>query len=228
LSKLPRPSKALAAMELVNSSRPQLLDYVTSQVDHFFPDHIRDARDMIGADLDEALDRVKRCINGVAMWRENAFDYLHSSQYCTFLYYLANTIWRNREHENVATKLFYLNKALHGFECFYATDLPEIFFIGHSVGIVLVRTTYGNRFAIYQNCTVGQSKGARPEIGERVLMFPNSTILGATKVADGTVIAQGAQLIDRDSRRGSIVFGRGKDVSFGTPKVDLLADIFRD
>jgi len=214
-------------MELVNTTRAQLLDYVSAQLDNFFPDHVHDARGVIDGELDEALGRLERCIGGVAMWRESAFDYLHSSQYCTFLYYLANTVWRNREHENVATKLFYLNKALHGFECFYATELPEIFFIGHTVGIVLVRTTYGNRFAIYQNCTVGQSKGARPEIGERVLMFPNSAILGATKVADGTVLAQGAQLIDRDSQQDTIVFGRGKDATFGTAKVDLLADIFR-
>ena len=215
-------------MELINTNRAQLLDYIAAQVDHFFPDHIRDARQVIDGELDEAVSRVGRCIDGVAMWRPGTFDYLHSSQYCTFLYYLANTVWKNREHENVATKLFYLNKALHGFECFYATELPEIFFVGHTLGIVLVRTTYGNRFAIYQNCTVGQSKGARPEIGERVLMFPNSAILGGAKVADGTVIAQGAQLIDRDSQRGSIVFGRGKDVSFGKPKDDLLSDIFRD
>ena len=215
-------------MELVNTNRAQLLDYVAGQVDTFFPDHVRDARAIIDADLDEALDRVSRCIDGVAMWRAGAFDYLHSSQYCTFLYYLANTVWRNRAHENAATKLFYLNKALHGFECFYATALPEVFFIGHTVGIVLVRTSYGNRFAIYQNCTVGQSKGARPEIGERVLMFPNSAILGATKVGDGTVLAQGAQLIDCDTAGGTIVFGRGKDAAFGKPKEDLLADIFRD
>ena len=215
-------------MELVNTTRAQLLDYVAAQLDNFFPDHIHDGRTVIDGELDEALDRLGRCIDGVAMWREGAFDYLHSSQYCTFLYYLANTVWRNREHENVATKLFYLNKALHGFECFYATELPEIFFIGHTVGIVLVRPTYGNRFAIYQNCTVGQSRGARPEIGERVLMFPNSAILGAAHVGDGTVLAQGAQLIDRDSPKDTIVFGRGKDASFGKAKAELFSDIFRN
>ncbi|MCZ6861597.1 MAG: hypothetical protein O7I42_15200 [Alphaproteobacteria bacterium] len=215
-------------MKLRNINRAQLLDYVAAQVGNFFPDHLGDARAFINSDLDETLERLERCINGVRMWPRATFDYLHSSQYCIFVYYLANTIWRNRENENICTKLFYLNKALHGFECFYQTELPEIFFIGHSVGIVLVRTTYGNRFAIYQNCTVGQSKGARPEIGERVLMFPNSAILGTSKVGDGTVVAQGAQLIDRDTPSGTIVFGRGRDASFGHSKENLMADIFRD
>lgn len=215
-------------MKLRNITRGQLLDYVAAHVGNFFPDHVGDGRAVIDSDLDETLGRLERCINGVRMWPQASFDYLHSSQYCIFLYYLANTIWRNREHDNLCTKLFYLNKALHGFECFYQTELPEVFFIGHTVGIVLVRTTYGNRFAIYQNSTVGSSKGARPEIGERVLMFPNSAILGASKVGERTVVAQGAQLIDRDTPPGTLVFGRGKEASFGRSKEDLLADIFRD
>jgi serine O-acetyltransferase len=28
------------------------------------------------------------------MWTPGRFDHLHSSQYTTFLYYLANTLWR--------------------------------------------------------------------------------------------------------------------------------------
>jgi serine O-acetyltransferase len=214
-------------MKLRNTTRAQLLDYVAAQLDHLFPDHHKDGRAVIERSLDTALERMRRCVNGVAMWREEEFDYLHSSQYCVFLYYLANTIWRDQQHEIVCTKLFYLNKALHGFECFYQTELPEVFFVGHTVGIVLVRTTYGNHFAIYQNCTVGQSKGARPEVGDRVLMFPNSAILGASKAGDGTVLAQGAALVDRDTPRDTIVFGRGREATFGQNKRDLLGDIFR-
>src|SRR3546814_5845686 len=52
-------------------------------------------------------------------------------QYTIFLFYLANTAWRKLRAERVCTKLFYLNKALNGFECFYDTELPEVFFIGH-------------------------------------------------------------------------------------------------
>src|SRR3546814_2135485 len=86
--------------------------------------------DVCSSDLD-ALARLERCIAGVRMWQAGEFDHLHSSQYTIFLYYLANTAWRKLRAERVCTKLFYLNKALNGFECFYDTELPEVFFIGH-------------------------------------------------------------------------------------------------
>ncbi|MEJ2120792.1 MAG: hypothetical protein P8Z76_08795 [Alphaproteobacteria bacterium] len=46
-------------MELVNTTRAQLLDYVAAQLDNFFPDHIRDAHAVIDGELDEALDRLR-------------------------------------------------------------------------------------------------------------------------------------------------------------------------
>src|SRR4029453_6117493 len=106
-------------MELVNSNRDQLLGYLTRQLDNFFPDGAPGVREALGADLDEALDRLGVCIAAVRMWAPGRFNYLHSEQNTIFLYYLANTIWRNRADERVCTKLFYLNKALNGFHCFY-------------------------------------------------------------------------------------------------------------
>lgn len=214
-------------MKLKNSSRGVLLDYVSAQIDSFFPDHATDVHAAIDRDLDEALDRVNTCVNAVAMWTPDEFDYLHSSQYCTFLYYLANTVWRNRENENVCTKLFYLNKALNGFECFYDTPMPDRFFIGHTVGIVLVRMTYPEYFAIYQNCLVGQNNGARPVIEERVLMYPGSAILGNSHVRSGTVVAQGSRIVDSETPGNSIVFSNAGELVFKTPKSDPLESIFR-
>ena len=77
----------------------------------------------------------------------------------------SNTIWRGAGNDHVCTKLFYLNKALNGFSCFYDNELPERFFIGHSVGIVLVRARYPEYFAIYQNCTVGRHGDKLPGSG---------------------------------------------------------------
>jgi len=95
---------------LKHMTRTDLGDYVAAQLANFFPDKSRDVRQGIDRDLDEAIMRVVRCIDGVRMWRAGEFDYLHSSQYTIFLYYLANTIWRNRQDERLATKLFYLNR----------------------------------------------------------------------------------------------------------------------
>jgi serine O-acetyltransferase len=214
-------------IELRDSSRADLLDYLTAQINNLYPDGKGDVRRTIDSDLDEALDRLRVCINSVVLWRENAFHYLHSEQNAVFLYYLANTIWRNRQDGNVCTKLFYLNKTLNGFQCFYDTPMPDRFFVGHSVGIVLVRTNYPEYFAIYQNCTVGLSHGKGPVLEEGIVMYPNSTIIGDCHVAPRTYLSQGCSLINMDTQNNAIVFTNGGVPTFKTPKHDILANIFR-
>jgi serine O-acetyltransferase len=214
-------------MNLKGITRAGLVDYLAAQVDHMFPDHVKDARAAIDRDLDHALDRFGKCANAAVMWRPDEFHYLHSEQNTVFLYYLANTIWRNQQHENVCAKLFYLNKALNGFSCFYDVALPDIFFVGHSPGIVLMRTSYANYFAVYQNCTVGQSNGEKPVIEEGVLMYPNSAILGNARVRPGTVLAQGASIIGRDSPGDCLAVGSGSALAFKPRNRNYLADVFR-
>lgn len=215
-------------MEIVGFSRDELIGYVADQAGHFFPDrHRGEVRPAVAATIDTALARIGRCIDGVRMWPEGRFDPLHSSQYATFLYYLANTLWRERQDERICTKLFYLNKALNAFECFYDNDLPEVFFIGHTVGIVLVRNRYPNFFVIYQNSTVGKNHGEAPALEEGVVMFPNTAIIGACRVGARTVLSQGTSLIDADTPGDCVVYRNGRDLAFARPKRDILADYFR-
>jgi hypothetical protein len=55
----------------------------------------------------------------VKLWNKDKFDYLHSSQYCIFVYFLSNTIWKQSGDTILPTKLFILNKALNGIDLFY-------------------------------------------------------------------------------------------------------------
>ena len=126
-------------MRLKDSTRQQLLEYLVRQLQHFFPDQQDNIESVLAKDIDAALARLNVCINAVKMWKQDEFYYLHSSQYATFLYFLANSIWHNQQDERVCTKLFFLNKALNGIDCFYEIEMPDIFLIGHSVGIVLAK-----------------------------------------------------------------------------------------
>ncbi len=218
----------MAGLALKDFSRNALIGYVSDQARHLFPDAYReDVRPAVASVIDAALARLEHCIGGVRMWRPGEFNPLHSSQYTTFLYYLANTLWRERQDERVCTKLFYLNKALNGFECFYDTELPEIFFVGHSVGIVLARTTYSNHFAVYQNSTVGKSHGDAPVLGEGVVMYPNTAILGRSNIGPRTYLAQGASIVNQDTPGNCIVFENARQLTFREPDRDILADLFR-
>jgi len=216
-------------LSLSLGSSDLLLSYVGRQLDHLFPDGQGDAeRPALAAHLEPALGRLERCIAEVRMWTPGRFDHLHSSQYTTFLYYLANTLWRAGGGRPLCNKLFGLNKALNGIDLFYEIELPEVFFIGHSVGIVLAKARYGNRLVLYQNSTVGKNHGAAPSLGEGVVLYPNSAIIGRCEIGAGSVIAQGVSVINRDTPGGATVFqGGAGELVFKPSTRDVLADIFR-
>jgi len=214
-------------VKLLHSSRGDLLDYLAAQLGHFFPDKAAGTREALGRDLDEALGRLGRCIDAARMWKAGAFDYLHSSQYAMFLYMIANTVWRNRQDERLATKLFCLNKALNGIDCFYKIAMPEIWFVGHSVGIVFADATYGNYFVAYQNSTVGKNHGAAPRLGEGVVLYPNSAIIGDCTIGPRTFLGQGQSIIDQDTPGDCTVFSDNGKLVFRKPSRNLLEDFFR-
>jgi serine O-acetyltransferase len=215
-------------MQLVNISKQGLVDLTSRQVANLYPDGRGLLGERIASHVDEALERTRVCINAVRMWREEEFNYLHSSQYCTYLYFLANTIWRNTGDSDACTRLFLLNKALNAIDCFYEIELPDIFFIGHSVGIVLSKATYGRYLVLYQNSTVGKNHGVAPVIGEGVVMYPNSAIIGRCHVGARTVLSQGTSVVNADTPGNVVAFNSGNPrVAFKPLGRDVLADIFR-
>ncbi|MBU0665485.1 MAG: hypothetical protein KJ990_13215 [Proteobacteria bacterium] len=214
-------------LKLLHSSREELLRYTTTQLHTFFPDRQDNTKQIIDSYLDNALTRLENCINAVRMWRPGEFDYLHSSQYAIFLYFLANTLWRQEGDQRICTKLFFLNKSLNGIDCFYEIEMPDIFFIGHSVGIVLAKATYGNYLVLYQNSTVGKNHGISPIIGEGVIMYPNSAIIGSSHVRNRSVISQGVSVINRETPGDCLVFqGNGGDLVF-RQRLDSADEYFR-
>lgn len=215
-------------MQLKNTTRAGLITYLETQLSHFFPDGVP-VRDPIDRHVDDALSRLQTCINGVLIWPKDVFDYLHSSQYAIFLYYLANTIWRQEGNDTgVCTKLFFLNKALNGIDCFYEIEMPKVFFIGHSVGIVLAKATYGEHLVLYQNSTVGKNHGVSPVLEDGVILYPNTAIIGRCHIASGSVIGQGVSVINRNTEKDSLVFQAADGGIMLKPSTrNILGDFFR-
>ena len=215
-------------MELEGITRAGLIDYVTRQLDHFFPDGQSGVRDDVSKAMDGALDRLVPSVRLARVWRQDRFHYLHSNQYALFLYLLANTLWKLGGNESTCTKLFCLNKALNGLECYYTIELPEIVCICHSPGIVLAQATYANYLVLYQGCTVGRvNPDERPVFSEGVVMFPNTAIIGKCRIGPRTYLAQGNSIIDADTPGNCVVFSdRGKLV-LKPPTTDYLSTFFR-
>lgn len=215
-------------LKISNGNQQELLLYLERQLNFFFPDNQQDMLAIMNRHIDEALFRVQRCINSVKMWKVDEFDHLHSSQYTIFLYYLSNTIWNNEKNQRLCTKVFYLNKALNGIDLFYEIEMPEVFFIGHSVGIVLAKAHYSNYLVLYQNSTIGKNHGVAPRLGEGVVIYPNSAVIGDCNIADGSVVAQGVSIINKNTPGNCLCFqGVSGELEFKNTERNFLGDFFR-
>jgi serine O-acetyltransferase len=216
-------------VKLLDHTRESLLDYVTAQCAAIVPDGREgEFRKACDAHFDEALERLHVCINACAPWRPDQFNVLQSSQHCIFLYYLANTIWRRSGDTAAATRLFLMNKALNGIDLFYEIQMPAVFYIGHSVGIVLAKAVYGNYLVLYQNSTVGRHKDQIPQIGERVVLYPNTAVIGRSVIGDDAVLSQGTSAVNKTVPPGVIAFrGPGAELAFQPRPDDLLQEYFR-
>lgn len=216
-------------MKFINLDRSQLADYVRKQLTNLLPLPADPQSALIDTHLDEALLRLNCCVSQVRMWTPGQFDVLHSSQYCIFLYYLSNTIWRREKAQNLCTQLFLLNKSLNAIDCFYEVELPEVFFIGHSVGIVLAKATYGSHLVLYQNSTVGKNHGVAPVLEDGVILYPNTAVIGNCLVRRHSVLSQGVSVINRNTKADKVVFqGVNGGLVFKDSAHPILGDFFRD
>jgi len=213
-------------------SQDDLACYVARQASAFFPDGAVSAGSLT-VPVRSALDRLERCFSQVGLKYfaedgESTFDHLHTDQYAMFLYLLANSIHREGGDPRLASKVYALNKALHGIDAFYEVELPEAFVFQHPVGTVLGRGRYGNYFFVYQRCSVGASvEGAYPTIGEGVVMFGGSAIIGASTVGNNCWLSVGATVLDTDVPPNSVVFGRSPDLTVKPTRRDVVRDLFQ-
>ncbi len=200
----------LCAAGAVVSQLDALARFVSRQLENLLPDD-HDALPTLRDAMPAALERTRRCVARVRAWHARGFDRLNSAQYATLLYFLSREAALEQRDEATATRLFLLNKALNGLELFHEIELPDVFFLSHTPGLVLAKAAYADRLVLHQGCTVGR-KGPdeRPEFGERVVMLPGSMVIGRCRIGARTTIAPGVCLIDTDTPEDSLVLQAGR------------------
>ncbi len=207
-------------MELI-ISRSQILDNLCRQIDSFFICTEKE-RSILDTYLDAALNRIEKCFNGIDNKYFKSefgvrFNPFHSVQYMTFLYTIANEVYRNGETSTLSDKLYYLNKTMNGLDMFYAIELPEVWSAEHPVGSVLGRAKYGEGFFFYQGCTVGGNRDKDgilnyPVIGRNVKMYANSSFIGKCNIGNNVILGAGALVKNEDIPSNSIVFGQSPNL----------------
>jgi serine O-acetyltransferase len=212
-------------------ARHELTAYVARQVSGLFPDRELPAA-ALDAPVSQALERTEHCFSRINLKYFNdggqtQFDHLHTDQYAMFLYLLSNSIHRMGGDLRIASKIYALNKALHGLDAFYEVELPEVFAFQHPLGTVLGRGRYGNYFLVYQRCSVGSNVSGRyPTIGTGVVMFGGSAIIGDSSIGDNCWLSVGSVVMDARVPPRSVVFGRSPDLTIRPTDRDVVRDLF--
>lgn len=187
----------------------------SGQVNAMFPDGEDVRIDDLMPAMPEALARLEHCFSYVGNkyffdGERSVFSHLHGDQYTIWLYYLSNTLFRQGGAANICSKLFLLNKALHGCDIFYEVELPSVFLVVHPLGTVLGRGTYSDFFVSYQRCGVGSNKDVYPTFAKYVTLRPGSAVLGKSLIGENCQIAAESLVIDRDLPDNTVYFGDPK------------------
>lgn len=190
----------------------ELAGYVKRLVANHLPDGFTPPY-MVEPHIETALGRVERCFAAIDLkyYRENGiarFDHLNGDHLASFLYFLGNTVWRATGDVELPTRLFYLNKIMHGLDLFYSVEMPDIFLLVHPVGTVLGRARYSDYLVVYQNCTVGADTTVYPRFGKGVILYSRTSVLGDCDVGDNVIFAANSMLIDTSVPNDSVVAGQ--------------------
>lgn len=197
----------------ISLSKKELKQYISKQLDIFFPDNYKfDGKDVDIA-LDNALERAEYCfkhisIPGYIQGEKVCFDHLHSDQYSSFLYFLSNSLWRQSKNKVLCDKLILLNKSLNSIFISYKCNMPDIFYLAHPVGTVLGNAEYSDFLVVLQNVTVNTSHGetGRTKIGKGVFLSAGVSIIGDTHIGDCCSIGANTLLYNAELPYNSVAF----------------------
>lgn len=206
-------------MLLTSLEKEKILEYTIKQLNNLFPDGndvlvCHELQDAYG----RALNRLENCfkhitIRGYSIISEDGnkypfFQHTNSDQYCQFLWFFSNTLWKlYPDKKEVCDKLILLNKALHGCWYTYKVNLPDIFVFCHPVGSVIGHALYSDYLVVCQNVTIGEREiGATKRIGEYCFLATGSTIMGDGEIGDNVSIGINAVVYKEDIPSDSVIY----------------------
>lgn len=183
------------ALDLRIGSLDALARYTARQLDSVVPGtNVGDDIDAICQIRDDALERMAPILASVRNFTPGTFDHVHTLQYASYLYLLANAEFHRHGATLLADRLYALNRSLNAIDLFYAVEMPAVFFLSHALGTVLGNVSYSNRLVVFQGVTVGRVGEAKPHIGSNVVLYPGASVSGDARIGNGCLIGAGAHI----------------------------------
>jgi serine O-acetyltransferase len=160
-----------------------------------------------------AFERLEHCFSRIhRKYYEKdgkpVFDHLNGDHMASLLYFFANTVWREANDEGMATRLFYLNKIMHGLDLFYSVKMPDVFLLVHPLGTILGNATYSDYLVVYQNVTVGAVTTVYPKFGEGTILYARAGVIGSCESGNNVVFAANSFIVDQRISADTVVVGQ--------------------
>lgn len=125
------------------------------------------------------------------------FDHMNGDHMAAFLWFLGNSAAMVFENIDLAVKLSYLNRLMHGLDLFYSVEMPDVFLLVHPVGTVIGRAQFNNYLVVYQNCTIGATKHGYPSFGEGVVLCSGASVLGGSVIGDNVIVGANTLILNQ-------------------------------
>lgn len=208
---------------IISLSTDELLEFVRTQLNHFFPDKYDFSGNDVKAAFDMALERAEECFRVIAIKGyqdkngNTMFSHLHGDQYASFLYFLSNSLWKYSQNAVLCDKLLYLNKTLHSIFISYKNNMTDHFVLAHPLGTVLGNAVYGDYLFVSQGVTVNTSSydngDPAPVLGRGLFLAANAQIIGNQPVGNYVSIGVNTMVYQREIPDNSVVT-QGKNGKF--------------
>jgi serine O-acetyltransferase len=193
-------------------SLAQIQENLVSQV-AFFGKLTRLEKSLIYRYILEAITKTNETQSLVTSTHQT-FDHLNTHYSTSMLYWLGNTIYSNEKNEalSICEKLYLLNRTINAVDLYYKIEMPNHFLVSHGLGTVFSKSRYSDFLVVFHNVTIGVKDTVYPVLGERVVVYPNTTIVGACTIGSDTVLGTGLTLVDTDIPNNSIVYSKHGDI----------------
>jgi serine O-acetyltransferase len=95
------------------------------------------------------------------------------------------------ENDNEITANYYSNlgRIISGFEVYYSAEIGKGMKINHGLGTVIgARCKIGENVLLHQNVTLGDRKGGRPILLDKVTVYAGAKVLGNITLGNNSVV----------------------------------------
>lgn len=148
-------------------------------------------------------------------------DILHSDKWALFIVVLSKIMWspppqlnvrENKDFRDIATKLYLLNKMLHGLDIHPSRKMPNIFYFRHPIGTIVGEFECQDFLVLYQQCTIGANIGVKaignPVLGRGVALLAGAKVLGSCIIGDNVIFGSNSMVINSNIPSNSVVVGQ--------------------